>query len=58
MGKEAKVVKERKCTLCGEPKQTDSAGMKEHFRLCVRATKAGLVLPGKVHRPSKEIILS
>jgi len=58
MGKAAKIVKERKCILCGQERQTDSAGIKAHFKLCVIATKLGLVLPGKIHRPTKEIVLS
>ena len=55
MGKAAKVVKERTCILCKRVMATDSRRLKDHFRLCTRATKAGLVLPGLVVRPKVEI---
>ena len=45
MGKAAKIVKDRTCLVCKQTLQTDSAGLKDHFRLCVRAARAGLVLP-------------
>ena len=58
MGKAAKEVKERRCILCRCLYHTDSAGIKRHFKVCTIATRLGLTLPGRIERPTADIILT
>ena len=57
MGKASNIVKERVCSICKRELRTDSKGLKDHFGLCARAARAGLVLPGVIVKPKVELIV-
>lgn len=55
MGKQAKTVKDRTCSVCEQSFFMNAKEIKAHAELCFRMNKLGLVVPG-IKRPEIQIV--
>ena len=56
MGREAKVIKDRRCKQCGTRLLATAQQLREHLTICRRAATLGLVLPGQQEFGAKRLV--